>query len=96
MLRHALTLIGIRTNGPGEKVSWWLTFAYKGYPCELAHQKFGLQLRIGGDLDEERAGELLNEMRKKLVSVVKTVEGLLTETASDTLDSGDVTVVNQH
>jgi hypothetical protein len=43
LLRQALTLIGIRHDGPGEKVAWWVTFTYKGYPCEFAHQKFGLR-----------------------------------------------------
>lgn len=96
LLRHALALIGIRHSGPGEKVAWWVTFTYKGYACELAHQKFGLRLRISGDLAEEQAGDLLTEMRKKLVSAVTTVEGLLAATASDTLNAGNVTVVNQH
>ena len=96
LLRHALTLTGIRHNGPGEKVAWWMTFTYKGYPCELAHEKFGLRLRIGGDLTEEQADGLLTEMRKKLVSAVRTVEALLAETAGDTLNAGNVTVVNQH
>jgi hypothetical protein len=96
LLRHALTLIGIRHHGPGEKVAWWVTFTYKGYPCELAHQKFGLRLRIGGDLTENRAADLLTEIRMKLGSAVKIVEGLLAETASDTLNAGRVTVVNQH
>jgi hypothetical protein len=96
LLRHALTLIGIRHYGPSEKVAWWVAFTYKGYPCELAHQKFGLRLRIGGDLTEDQAGDLLTEIRKKLGSAVKIVEGLLAETASDTLNAGHVTVVNQH
>jgi hypothetical protein len=96
LLRHALTLIGIRHYGPGEKVEWWVTFTYKGYPCELAHQKFGLRLRIGGDLTEDQAGDMLTEIRKKLGSAVKIVEALLAETASDTLNAGNVTVVNQH
>lgn len=96
LLRHALTLIGLRHNGPGEKVAWWVSFTYKGYSCELAHQKFGLRLRIGGDFSEERGNELLTEIRKKLVSAVKTVEVLLAETAGDTLNAGNVTVVNQH
>lgn len=96
LLRHALALIGIPHSGPGEKVAWWVTFTYKGYPCELAHQKFGLRLRVGGDLTEKQASDLLAEMRKKLVSAVKTVEGLLAETASDTLNAGNVMVVNQH
>jgi hypothetical protein len=77
-------------------VAWWVTFTYKGYPCELAHQKFGLRLRIGGDLTEDQADNLLTEIRKKLGSAVKTVEGLLAETAGDTLNAGNVTVVSQH
>lgn len=96
LLRHALVLIGIRHNGPGEKVAWWVVFTYKGFPCELAHQKFGLRLRIGGDLTDEQAGGLLTEMRKKLVSAVRTVEALLADRASETLNAGNVTVVNQH
>lgn len=74
-----------------------MTFTYKGgYPSELAHQKFGLRLGVGGDLTEAQAEDLLTEMRKKFMSAVKTVEGLLAETASDTLNAGNVTVVNQH
>ena len=96
LLRHALALIGVRHSGPGEKVAWWVTFTYKGYPCELAFEKFGLRLRIGGDLTEQRAEEFLTEMRKKVVSAVRTVEAHLSETASDTLNAGNVTVVNQH
>lgn len=96
LLRHALALIGIRHYGPGEKVAWWVPFTYKGYRCELAHQKFGLRLRIRGDLTEAQADDLLTEMRKKLTAAVRTVEGVLAETASDTLNAGNVTVVNQH
>lgn len=96
LLRHALALIGIDYHGPGEKVAWWVDFTYKGYPAELAHQKFGLRLRIGGDVSEEVGRSLLGEMQKKLLSAVRTVEELLTETANDTLNAGEVTVVNQH
>ncbi|NYJ76498.1 hypothetical protein [Allobranchiibius huperziae] len=96
LLCHALTLIGITHSGPGEKVAWWTDFTYKGYPCELAHEKFGLRLRVGGDLTEEQADRLLAEMRKKLISAVNTVEGLLAERANGILNAGNVTVVNQH
>lgn len=96
LLRHALALIEIDHYGPGEKVAWWVTFTYRGYPCDLAHQKFGLRLRISGDLNEDRAGDLLTEMRKKLGLAVKVVEGLLAGAASDILNAGRVTVVNQH
>jgi hypothetical protein len=96
LLRHALTLIGCPHGGPGEKVAWWVSFSYKGHACELAHEKFGVRIRIWGDLTEKQAAELMAEMRKKLVSAVSTVETLLAETAGDTLNAGDVTVVNQH
>lgn len=96
LLRHALALVGIGHDGPGEKVAWWVRFTYKGFPCQLAHQKFGLRLFVAGDLTEEEAERLLTGMRKRLVSAVKTVEALLAETASDTLNAGNVTVVNQH
>jgi hypothetical protein len=96
LLRHALALVGIRHSGPGEKVAWLVPFTYKGYACELAHQKFGLRLRVSGDLTTEQAEDLTTEVRRKLVSAVKTVEAQLAETASDTLNAGNVTVVNQH
>ena len=96
LLRYALTLIGISHYGPSEKVEWWTTFTYKGYPCELAHQKFGVRLRIGGTAAEEEASTLLAEVRKKLRSAVRSVEKLLAETAGDTLNAGKVTVKNQN
>ncbi len=95
LLRHALNLIGIDHTGPGEKVAWWATFAYKGYACSLVHQKFGLRLRIRGNLTDAQANSLLSEMQEKLVSAVATVEGLLITRTRDTLNAGDVTVVNQ-
>jgi hypothetical protein len=96
LLRHALTLIGIPHYGPGEKVEWWTTFTYRGYPCQLAHQKFGVRLWIGGNLTEDQAHALLAEIRNKLGLAVRTVEGLLAQTAGDILNAGNVTVVNQH
>lgn len=96
LLRHALALIGIPHQGPFEKVEWWVWFQYEGYPCSLAHQKFGLRLRISGDLTEEEAGVVLRRIKKKLITALPTVEALLAERAGDTLNSGNVTVVNQH
>lgn len=96
LLRYALSLIGLRHGGPHEKVAWWVSFTYKGYPCHLAHQKFGVRLRISGDLTEERATDLLTEIRKKLLSAVKMVEAMLADNAGATLNAGNVTVVNQH
>lgn len=96
LLRYALTLIGLRHYGPAEKVAWWVPFTYKGYACELAHEKFGVRLRIVGDLAEDDAVELVRQARKKLASAVNIVEALLTEGAGDILNAGNVTVLNQH
>ena len=96
LLRHALALIGIPHHGPWEKVAWWVQFNFRGHPCSLAHQKFGLRLRISGDLTEDQADALLRQIQKKLISAVKTVEAMLAETAKETLNAGNVTVVNQH
>ncbi|MDF0528589.1 hypothetical protein P0W64_02030 [Tsukamurella sp. 8F] len=96
LLRYALSLVGLKHHGPREKVAWWVPFTYRGYPCELAHEKFGVRLRIVGDLSEEHADDLMAEVRQKLTLAVKTVEQLLSESAGGILDAGDVTVVNQH
>jgi hypothetical protein len=96
LLRHALTLIGVPHGGPGEKVAWWTSFTYKGHSASLAHQKFGLRLRIRGEFTDEQVGELMSEMTNKLTKAVRTVEDLLASRASATLSAGNVTVVNQH
>jgi hypothetical protein len=45
LLKYALELIGLQARGPGENVEWWVNFTYRGHPCNLAHQKFGVRLR---------------------------------------------------
>lgn len=95
LLRYALTLIGLKHSGPGEKVAWWVTFTYKGHDCELAHQKFGLRLWMACDTEEE-AKVLLGEMKRKLISAVRVVEKVLAANAPQILNKGNVTVANQH
>lgn len=95
LLRHALALVGIQHGGPGEKVAWWVSFTYKGHDCELAHQKFGLRLRITVEGDEEHANAILREIVKKLTSAVHVVERVLAEDAPGQLDAGNVTVMSQ-
>ena len=97
LLRHALNLIGMKpTPAPGKKWPGGCRSSTRATCGELAHQKFGLRLRIRGNLSEEQADDLLTEIAKKLLSAVTTVEALLVETSRDTLNAGDVTVVNQH
>ena len=36
LLKYALTLIGLKVYGPGEKVARFVNFTYRGEPCVLA------------------------------------------------------------
>jgi len=96
LLKLALTLIGLESRGPGEKVAWWVNFTYKGQSCELAHEKFGLRLylRVGPSMADGQAMAI--EIKKKLLSAVRTVETLILDAAPETLGRGDATVRNQH
>ncbi|WP_130841906.1 hypothetical protein [Corynebacterium neomassiliense] len=96
LLRHALDLIGIPHHGPWEKVAWWVEFQYQGHSCSLSYEKFGLRLRVRGDLTKERADRILLEIRKKLNTAGRTVEKLLSKKAHNAINSGNVTVANQY
>lgn len=93
----ALSLAGLRLSGPGEKVAWWSTFAFDGVRFELAHQKFGLRLRIANaGLSEEEIDLRLLRVKKKLLAAVRMVEKAINMVGRDLVDSGDATVLNQH
>lgn len=96
LLRYALTLIGLDAGGPGEKVAWWVNFTYRGERCELAHQKFGLRLRLRTEAPaEDDARKTLAQIVKKLRSSMRTVEKLILDAAPELLGQGRATVVNQ-
>lgn len=93
----ALKLAGLERFGPGEKVAWWVSFVREGVRYELAHQKFGLRLRIaGGGMSESEIETRLMLTKKKLVSATKVVEKGINANTDRLVDSGDATVVNQH
>ncbi|UKA73557.1 hypothetical protein [Arthrobacter sp. FW306-06-A] len=96
LLRYALTLIGLTPGGPDEKVAWWVGFTYKGEPCTLAHEKFGVRLYLRTDRPEVEARQSLSQVIKKLQGTSKTVERLILDAAPDILGIGDATVLNQH
>ena len=67
---------GYATAGPERRSHGGVTFTYKDLSLRTRlDEKFGLRLRIGGDLTEDQAGDLLTELRKKLGSAVKIVRG---------------------
>lgn len=96
LLRYALTLIGCAEGGPDEKVAWWVNFTYKGEPCTIAHEKFGLQLHLRTGRSPEEAFRTLSTVLKKLVGTTRTVEQLILAAAPNLLKTGNVAVRNQH
>jgi len=96
LLRYALTSTGLTAQGPAEKVAWWVDFTYKGQPCQLAHEKFGLRIYMRTDANEQAAKRTLAEVSKKLRSSIRAVERAILADAPTLLGSGDATVVNQH
>lgn len=97
VLKLGLSLIDLEVCGPGEKVAWWVPFAYDGHRFELAHQKFGLRLRLmNNGLAPERVEKLLQTVRKKLIASMRIVEKGIDRASKTMLDAGDATVINQH
>ncbi len=93
----ACSLVGLRLNGPGEKVAWWTTFMLDGARYELAHQKFGLRLRLASDgLDPADVESRMRATIKRLVSATKIVEKEVSKQSQTLIDRGDATVINQH
>jgi hypothetical protein len=93
----ALQLAGLERFGPEEKVAWWVPFVREGVRYEVAHQKFGLRLRIASDgLSEAEVDSRLMLTKKKLISATKVVEKGINKVTDQLVDSGDATVVNQH
>lgn len=97
VLKLGLALIDLDVRGPGEKVAWWVSFTYGGHRFELAHQKFGLRLRLLDDaVASERVDALLQSTQKKLLSSMRIVERAIDGASKRMLDAGDATVINQH
>lgn len=97
VMGFALKLAGLECFGPEEKVAWWVPFVREGVRYEVAHQKFGLRLRIAGDgLSEGEINSRLMLTKKKLISATKVVEKGINMFTDKLVDSGDATVVNQH
>lgn len=97
VLKLGLALIDLDVRGPGEKVAWWVNFAYDGHRFELAHQKFGLRLRLlDDDVASDRVDALLQKVQNKLLSSMRIVERAIDGASKSLLNDGDATVINQH
>jgi hypothetical protein len=86
----------LEAHGPGEKVEWWVNFSFKGEPCELAHQKFGVRIYLRTEAPEGQAQRTLVQIAKRLRSSMRTVEEVILAAAPSLLGHGHATVVNQH
>lgn len=96
LYKYALNLIGCPAHGPGEKVLWWVNFAYREERCSLAMQKFGLRLYLRTERPEDVALKTQEQIAKQLRSSIRTVEQLIVDAAPDLLGKGNATVRNQH
>ena len=96
LLKYALTLIGLMAYGPDEKVAWWVNFTYRGEPCVLAYEKFGLRLYLRTEAPEEEARKTQVKVAKQLRSSMRVVEKVILDAAPELLGKGDATVVSQH
>lgn len=89
-------LIGLKVYGPGEKVAWFVNFTYRGEPCVLAYEKFGLRLYLRTEAPEEEARKTQVKVAKQLRSSMRVVEKVIMDAAPELLGKGEATVVNQH
>ncbi|MEA5367144.1 hypothetical protein VA596_46985 [Amycolatopsis sp., V23-08] len=96
LLKYALKLIGLPSDGPGEKVAWWVDFLYQGEWCQLAHRKFGVRLTLATEASKDDAAKKMGRIVKQLRSSLSVVEKLIEDAAPDLLGAGNATVVNQH
>ena len=89
-------LIGLKVYGPGEKVARFVNFTYRGEPCVLAYEKFGLRLYLRTEAPEEEARKTQVKVAKQLRSSMRVVEKVIMDAAPELLGKGEATVVNQH
>lgn len=88
--------VGAPDTGRAEKLAWQLRFTFRGHRCALSLQKFGLRLYVDGDLDEESASQLVEELIRKLRSAMQVVErSVFAPFARAQLDAGNLTIRNQ-
>lgn len=79
-----------------DKTHWIVPFRYRGTPCALALEKFGLFLYIykEGELDHEQyAREIVGKLQKGVIHIEKKV---LKPLAHIQIRSGHITVVNYY
>lgn len=96
LLKYALEIIGLPSDGPGEKVAWWVDFLYQGEWCQLAHRKLGVRLTLMTDAPKDDADKKMARIVKQLRSSLRVVEKLIEVAAPEILGAGNATVVNQH
>lgn len=94
--RYALLLIGLEDWGIGEKTAWTVDFTFRGEPCKVLHQKFGVRIILHTTRGDQAAQETMKEVAKKLAGSVRTVEKLVLSAVPSLVASGEAIVVNQH
>ncbi len=96
--RLALSLLGSRNLGRGEKSAWAYPFTVDGTYCYLAHEKFGLRLCIAAtNVDDGQAIVIGKRIVRMLDRAQRGLEkDLLRELSEEQVRQGNVTVRNQY
>jgi len=79
--------------GKGEKVKWSIPMLFKGTPLVIAHQKFGLRIRVS---NFESLAPSREELIGRLRGAVKMMDQLIEPFAAEQVRSGNVTFGNRY
>jgi hypothetical protein len=94
-------LLNARSLGRAEKLAWEFPFTFRGRPCSIASEKFGLRLYLGenpgeGQDTEPDIAEAGRTVVSKLSAAVRCLERhVLSVLATEQVAAGNLTIHNQ-
>jgi hypothetical protein len=80
-------------NIPVEKVEWFIPLKYKGITFQMGNLKYGFRIYVF-DIDKE--DPIINEFIKRLHSLIKLSDGLISPYLDELMQSGEFTLKNDY
>ena len=77
---------------PMEKVEWFIPLKYKGIVFQMGNMKYGFRIFV---FDRETEDDIVKEFLKKLCSIIKLSDGLISPYLSDLMNAGECTLKNE-
>ena len=87
-------ILGFPNLGQGEKIRWQICFKYKNTLCNIAHQKFGINLyykKLDSEDEEVHADEIILKITKSFRVIEKDI---LQDFSKKQISQGNITVPN--